>query len=137
MVYLDIDPRGEYYRKCPYCNNEFTARHMNRLFCYEKNGMKDWCKNRYKRLVRKGEVSLDLNYDPDIIFNAVKLKKLLGLEKMKIVEDKVLLKMKYNFDYYDSESPHHRNNFYSVIVENYAIEIVSVETKRHLGWSDS
>jgi len=129
MEYIDLDPRGEYYRKCPYCSEEFTARHMNRIFCYDKDGMKDWCKNRYKRLVRKGETADVINYDPDILINAVKLRKLLGSEKKKILQDKDLIKLNYNFDAYDSESPIHRANFYSVIVENYAIEIASVDKK--------
>lgn len=54
-----IDPRGEYHRICPFCFDEFIADHMNREFCPEKNGTKNWCKNRFKRLSanKKIEVS--------------------------------------------------------------------------------
>ncbi len=47
------DPLGEYVKVCPYCGESFTAGHMNRQFCPEKNGFKDYCKNRYKRLVKE------------------------------------------------------------------------------------
>lgn len=47
------DPLGEYVRVCPYCGDQFTAGHMNREFCPEKNGFKDYCKNRYKRIVKE------------------------------------------------------------------------------------
>ena len=50
------DPLGEYKRICPYCKVEFTANHMNRDYCPDKNGRKDYCKNRYKR-VAKDELS--------------------------------------------------------------------------------
>ena len=46
------DPRGEYLRECPYCGDEFISGHMNREYCPEKNGIKDWCKNRYKRIAK-------------------------------------------------------------------------------------
>jgi hypothetical protein len=125
---IDMDPRGEYYRRCPYCKEDFTAKHMNRVFCYEKDGKKDWCKNRYKRLVRNGNVDrLHEDYNPDIVLNACYLKRILNGVKEKIVEDTTLLKLNYNFDAYDFESPIHRDNFYSVIVENYALEIFSVD----------
>jgi hypothetical protein len=45
------DPRGEYVRICPYCEEEFIANHMLREYCPEKNGKKDYCKNRYKRIL--------------------------------------------------------------------------------------
>jgi len=45
------DPRGEYMRVCPYCHESFIATHMNRFYCPEKNGIKNFCKNRHKRLV--------------------------------------------------------------------------------------
>lgn len=47
------DPRGEYIRVCPYCYEDFIATHMNRLYCPYKNGIKDFCKNRHKRLVEE------------------------------------------------------------------------------------
>jgi len=52
MEFENPDPRGEYIRTCPYCNDVFTAQHMNREFCPEKNGIIDYCKNRYKRIAR-------------------------------------------------------------------------------------
>lgn len=55
------DPRGEYLRICPYCDDEFVADHMNREFCPEKNGIKNWCKNRFKR------ISKELNIDNDVV----------------------------------------------------------------------
>lgn len=50
------DPLGEYVKVCPYCGETFTAGHMNRQYCYEKDGFKDYCKNRYKRIA-KAELS--------------------------------------------------------------------------------
>jgi hypothetical protein len=47
------DPRGEYKRICPYCLEPFTATHMNRFYCPEKNGIKNFCKHRQKRLVKE------------------------------------------------------------------------------------
>lgn len=44
------DPRGEYSRQCPYCLEYITVDHLNRIFCPVKNGIKDFCKNRFKRL---------------------------------------------------------------------------------------
>jgi hypothetical protein len=52
MEFENPDPRGEYKRTCPYCDEEFTAQHMNREYCPEKNGIIDYCKNRYKRLAK-------------------------------------------------------------------------------------
>lgn len=47
------DPRGEYMRICPYCLEPFTATHMNRFYCPDKNGIKNFCKYRHKRLVKE------------------------------------------------------------------------------------
>lgn len=44
------DPRGEYSKQCPYCLEYITVDHLNRDYCPEKNGKKDFCKNRYRRL---------------------------------------------------------------------------------------
>jgi hypothetical protein len=44
------DYRGEYTRKCPYCLETFVATHLNRFYCSEKNGVKNFCKHRMKRL---------------------------------------------------------------------------------------
>lgn len=48
-----IDPRGEYKRVCPYCYDTFIATHMNRFYCPEKNGIKNFCKHRQKRLLKE------------------------------------------------------------------------------------
>ena len=47
---IDMDPRGEYQRICPYCNESFTAHHMHQIYCPEKNGTANYCKNRQKRI---------------------------------------------------------------------------------------
>jgi ribosomal protein S27AE len=52
MQFENPDPRGEYIRTCPYCDEVFTAQHMNRKYCPEQNGKIDYCKNRYKRLAK-------------------------------------------------------------------------------------
>jgi hypothetical protein len=45
-----LDARGEYSRQCPYCLEYITVDHMSRKYCPEKNGIKDFCKSRFKRL---------------------------------------------------------------------------------------
>ena len=69
MEFENPDPIGEYIRECPYCHDVFTAQHMNREFCPEKNGLIDYCKNRYKRFARleKQEQSdIEIEEPPDI-----------------------------------------------------------------------
>lgn len=44
------DVHGEYLRICLYCQEYFTADHMNRKFCPRKNVKNNFCKNRWKRL---------------------------------------------------------------------------------------
>lgn len=69
MEFENPDPRGEYIRECPYCHDVFTAQHMNREFCPEKNGMIDYCKNRYKRIARlekEEQCSIEIEEPPDI-----------------------------------------------------------------------
>jgi hypothetical protein len=61
MVFENPDPRGEYKRTCPYCDKEFTANHMNREFCPEKNGMINYCKNRYKRIAKYEKLEQELD----------------------------------------------------------------------------
>ena len=61
MVFENPDPRGEYKRTCPYCDKEFTANHMNREFCEEKNGKIDYCKNRYKRIAKYEKLEQELD----------------------------------------------------------------------------
>ena len=46
----EMDPRGEYQRVCPYCGESFTAHHMHQIYCPEKNGHPNYCKNRQKRI---------------------------------------------------------------------------------------
>jgi hypothetical protein len=46
----NFDPRGEYTRVCPYCRESFVADHLNRFYCPDKNGRKNFCKNRQKRI---------------------------------------------------------------------------------------
>jgi hypothetical protein len=47
------DPRGEYSRICPYCLEVFIANHLTRIYCPVKNGIKNFCKYRHKRLIQK------------------------------------------------------------------------------------
>ena len=47
------DPRGEYTRVCPYCGDSFIADHLSRFYCPEKNGIKNQCKHRQKRIMDK------------------------------------------------------------------------------------
>ena len=65
------DPRGEYKRVCPYCFEPFIADHMSRIYCESQNGKKDFCKNRYKRLVkelRECGIELDRPERPPVKF---------------------------------------------------------------------
>jgi hypothetical protein len=66
MVSENPDPRGEYKRTCPYCDKEFTANHMNREFCPEKNGMIDYCKNRYKRIAKYEKLEQSTNKEDEL-----------------------------------------------------------------------
>lgn len=69
MEFENPDPIGEYIRDCPYCLDTFIAQHMNRKFCPEKNGMIDYCKNRYKRQARLEMLEqsyIDIEEPPDI-----------------------------------------------------------------------
>jgi hypothetical protein len=64
-----MDAIGEYIRECPYCHDEFTAQQMNREFCPKKNGLIDYCKNRYKRFTRlekQEQSNLEIEEPPDI-----------------------------------------------------------------------
>jgi hypothetical protein len=130
IMQFEIDPRGEYYRVCPYCKDEFIAKHLSRKYCKEKNGKNDWCKNRYKRIVKNNTTNNPTeDYEPDIVINVAKLERLLNGARTKLVKDKELFKIKYNFNAYTTESPVYRDNFYSVIVDSYSVEIVSVNRK--------
>ena len=69
MEFENPDPIGEYIRTCPYCEDVFTAQHMNREFCPEKNGLIDYCKNRYKRharLEKQEQSDIEIEEPPDI-----------------------------------------------------------------------
>jgi len=121
------DPRGEYSRVCPYCLQTFIATHMNRFYCPEKNGTKNFCKNRQKRLVdelRKCGIELERPERPplklfiepslknfrnideeiqDILLNRkIKiLEKVLGELDSEIISWKGLQNLGFTFDEYD------------------------------------
>ena len=126
-----MDPRGEYYRECPYCKLQFTANHINREYCPSKNGKKDWCKNRYKRLVLNGETENDIfSNKAKIRINLKNIRNILNGDGTTIVARQVLDKVNYHFDAFTVVTPRNKLNFYSVIIENYSIELDSIENKR-------
>ena len=126
-----MDPRGEYYRECPYCKLQFTANHINREYCPSKNGKKDWCKNRYKRLVLNGETENDIfSNKTKIRINLKNIRNILNGDRTTIVARQVLDKVNYHFDAFTVVTPRNKLNFYSVIIENYSIELDSIENKR-------
>jgi hypothetical protein len=130
MSEIDMDPRGEYYRVCPYCKLQFTASHMNRDYCPSKNGKKDWCKNRYKRLVRKGETDYDImQNEAEIRKNVKKIVPVLNGDKEKIVSQNVLFKINYNFDAFTTKTPRHKYNHYAVMVDDYSVELYTQSEK--------
>jgi glutamine synthetase type III len=131
MSEIDMDPRGEYYRECPYCKLQFTANHINREYCPSKNGKKDWCKNRYKRLVLNGETENDIfSNKAKIRINLKNIRNILNGDRTTIVARQVLDKVNYHFDAFTVVTPRNKLNFYSVIIENYSIELDSIENKR-------
>jgi glutamine synthetase type III len=131
MSEIDMDPRGEYYRECPYCKLQFTANHINREYCPSKNGKKDWCKNRYKRLVLNGETENDIfSNKAKIRINLKNIRNILNGDRTTIVARQVLDKVNYHFDAFTMVTPRNKLNFYSVIIENYSIELDSIENKR-------
>lgn len=48
----NIDVNDEYVKIClyEYCREHFRAIHMNQLYCPEKDGIENYCKNRQKRI---------------------------------------------------------------------------------------
>ena len=125
-----MDPRGEYMRECPYCKLQFTASHMNRDYCPSKNGKKDWCKNRYKRLVRNGETDYDvMQNQTNIRLNVKKIIQILNGDNEKIVEAKVLTNVNYNFEAYTYETPKHKYDHYAVMVDDYYVELYLISKK--------
>ena len=68
----NIDPRGEYTRVCPYCRESFVAYHLSRFYCPDKNGRKNFCKNRQKRindnLRKSGSVLIEHRKNPMQVF---------------------------------------------------------------------
>lgn len=125
-----MDPRGEYLRECPYCKLQFTANHMNRDYCPSKNGKKDWCKNRYKRLVRKGETDYDLmQHETNIRLNVKKIIRILNGAYEKIMSYKTLYDSDFNFDAYTITTPRHKHNHYAVMVDDYSVELYSQSEK--------
>ena len=126
-----MDPRGEYYRECPYCKLQFTANHINREYCPSKNGKKDWCKNRYKRLVLNGETENDIfSNKAKIRINLKNIRNILNGDRTTIVARQVLDKVNYHFDAFTVVTPRNKLNFYSVIIENYSIEVDSILNNR-------
>ena len=122
-VNINPDPIGEYYRICPYCGFEFTANHMNRKFCAEKSGKKDYCKIRYRRSIGKFKEACPVDaYNPNVIINSYKLQKLLKGNSKLMVEENILQNIKFDFSSYTAESNKHSTNFYSVFVENFHVE---------------
>ncbi len=79
------DPRDEYIRICPYCVEEFIAGHMNRLFCPEKNGIINFCKNRWKRIARLGKQVVPI-VEVEKSFGTVQKKELLVQEVVKNIQ---------------------------------------------------
>ena len=131
MSEIDMDPRGEYYRECPYCKLQFTANHINREYCPSKNGKKDWCKNRYKRLALNGETENDIfSNKTKIRINLKNIRNILNGDRTTIVARQVLDKVNYHFDAFTTETPRNKLNFYSVIIENYSIEVDSILNNR-------
>ena len=124
------DPRGEYSKQCPYCLEYITVNHLNRLFCTEKNGIRDFCKNRFKRLkynlmgngviLDKAEsIPLKITFNSDhsktkktidesihdsiVRRNKKILESLLGSEESVKIELHELKKEGYDADFFDSE----------------------------------
>jgi ribosomal protein S27AE len=130
MREIDMDPRGEYKRECPYCKLQFTANHMNRDYCPSKNGKKDWCKNRYKRIVRKGETDYDFKQNQtNIRLNVKKIIRILNGDNEKIVSYKTLNDVDFNFDAYTASTPRHKINHYAVMVDDYSVELYTRNEK--------
>ena len=55
-----LDPENEYYRSCPYCGTKFMADHMLQIYCPEKYGKKNYCKNRQKRRIQNQFAKIDI-----------------------------------------------------------------------------
>lgn len=85
------DPRGEYSKQCPYCLEYITVDHLNRDYCPEKNGIKNFCKNRYRRLK-------DSLKESGVVIEKPESKPL----KISITRDKTKSKKTINEDIYDS-----------------------------------
>lgn len=124
----NIDPRGEYTRLCPYCRESFVADHLSRFYCPDKNGRKNFCKNRQKRindnLRKSGGVLIAHENNPikvfieepeikernidHLILNAQKSKntsiltEFIGDKKSTEVSESELLKKGFNYKLFDS-----------------------------------
>ena len=124
----NIDPRGEYTRVCPYCRESFVAYHLSRFYCPDKNGRKNFCKNRQKRindnLRKSGSVLIEHRKNPmqvfieepllnekdidQIIINTQKdknisiLSEFLGDEKFIEVTERELLEKGFDSKFFDS-----------------------------------
>lgn len=112
---MRADPRNEYSRECPYCEELFIADHMSRKYCPEKNGIKNYCKNRYKRLKDSGaidnqtmdeipeksidEIIREMGRERDLLI----LQKILGEQPSVTIPDQQLKDLHFNFNNYDKK----------------------------------
>ena len=45
-------------RVCKYCGQEFQTNHRSRLFCLEKDGIKNFCKDEHNRKLKKDRLAI-------------------------------------------------------------------------------
>jgi hypothetical protein len=119
MAWQFLDSREEYSRQCPYCLEYIIVDHMNRQYCPEKNGKKDFCKNRFKRLknnlllrgvvvdkLESKPLKIDISRDPS--------------EKKKTIDDSI----------YDSLIRRNKKILMSLLASNEILEISLDDLKR-------
>ena len=121
------DPLGEYFRLCPYCKDAFIANHLSRKFCPEKNGVADYCKNRFKR--KKSSELKERLEDRLIHSNASVLRKVCKGNYITYVHENELLSLKYRFDIYLCKTPVYRDDFYSVLIDDYCVERIRQDSE--------
>lgn len=140
------DPIGEYVKECPYCGDTFTAGHMNRQFCPEKNGYKDYCKNRYKRRI-KDELApdnVDLStaesenepiknpeaetvVETPIELNKLIIQNIMSDTSQKNITSDILDHNCFDINYFDSRTPIPGTNNYLVNIGDYTLEWIGRE----------
>ena len=87
-------------------------------------------KNRYNRLVRNGETNEAVKIpETEIRMNVNKIRKILNGDNEKIVSHQNLSNADFNYDAYTYQTPRHKINFYSVMVDDYSIELYSQSEK--------